>query len=161
MLDSRNHRTVIYERKEGSKLSPTTAPVYQAVTRQFLYIFLKNLFSFIFGCAGCLLLRGLFSNCGNGGSSLVAVLQLLNVVASLVVDQRTCWFLQLQRMGSVVATFRLWRTVSVVGGAWAQLLHGMWDLPGPAALAGGFFPTEPPGKPWTVSSLQHRKVDCK
>ena len=47
MLDSRNHRTVIYERKEGSKLSPTIAPVYQAVTRQFLYIFKKFLFYFI------------------------------------------------------------------------------------------------------------------
>ena len=38
-------------------------------------------------------------------------------------------------------------------GAWAQLLHGMWDLPGPGlkpvspALAGGFLTTAPPGKP--------------
>ena len=38
-------------------------------------------------------------------------------------------------------------------GAQVQLLHGMWDLPRPgmepvsAALAGGFFTTEPPGKP--------------
>ena len=38
-------------------------------------------------------------------------------------------------------------------GAWAYLLHGMWDLPGPGlepmspALAGGFLTTEPPGKP--------------
>ena len=38
-------------------------------------------------------------------------------------------------------------------GAQAQLLHGTWDLPRPgmesvsAALAGGFFTTEPPGKP--------------
>ena len=38
-------------------------------------------------------------------------------------------------------------------GAWAQLLRGMWDLPGPGlepvspALAGGFLTTEPPGKP--------------
>ena len=37
-------------------------------------------------------------------------------------------------------------------GTWAQLLHGMWDLPGPGlepvslALAGGFLTTEPPGK---------------
>ena len=36
---------------------------------------------------------------------------------------------------------------------WGQWLHGMWDLPGSgikpmsAALAGGFFATEPPGKP--------------
>ena len=34
------------------------------------------------------------------------------------------------------------------------MLHGMWDLPGSGiepmspALAGGFFTTEPPGKPY-------------
>ena len=38
-------------------------------------------------------------------------------------------------------------------GARAQLLRGMWDLPGPGlepvslALAGGFLTTTPPGKP--------------
>ena len=38
-------------------------------------------------------------------------------------------------------------------GTQAQLLHGMWDLPRSGiepvspALAGGFFTTEPPGKP--------------
>ena len=37
-------------------------------------------------------------------------------------------------------------------GAWAKLLRGMWDLPGPVfepmspALAGGFLTTAPPGK---------------
>ena len=37
-------------------------------------------------------------------------------------------------------------------GTWAQLLHGMWDLPRPGlkpvspALAGGFLTTAPPGK---------------
>ena len=40
-------------------------------------------------------------------------------------------------------------------GAWAYLLRGMWDLPGPGiepispALAGGFLTTRPPGKPRT------------
>ena len=39
-------------------------------------------------------------------------------------------------------------------GTWAYLLLGMWGLPRPGtdlvspALAGGFFLTEPPGKPW-------------
>ena len=39
-------------------------------------------------------------------------------------------------------------------GAQAQLLCGEWDLHGPGiqivspALTGGFFTTEPPGKPW-------------
>ena len=38
-------------------------------------------------------------------------------------------------------------------GAWASLLRGMWELPGPGleplspALAGGFLTTAPPGKP--------------
>ena len=38
-------------------------------------------------------------------------------------------------------------------GSWAQLLHSMWDLPGPGlepvspALAGKFLTTAPPGKP--------------
>ena len=41
-------------------------------------------------------------------------------------------------------------------GAWAQLLRGMWDLPGPGlepmcpALAGRFLTTAPPGKPMLV-----------
>ena len=41
-------------------------------------------------------------------------------------------------------------------GACTQLLHGMWDLPGPGtkpvspALAGRFFTTEPPGQPHIV-----------
>ena len=39
----------------------------------------------------------------------------------------------------------------------AQLLRGMWDLPGPElelmspALAGGFLTTAPPGKPFSGS----------
>ena len=43
-------------------------------------------------------------------------------------------------------------------GTWAQLHGGMWDLPGPGidpmsfALAGRFFTTEPPGKPWKADS---------
>ena len=43
-------------------------------------------------------------------------------------------------------------------GAWAQLLRGMWGLPGPGlepvspALAGGFLTTAPPGKSWAVLS---------
>ena len=50
-------------------------------------------------------------------------------------------------------------------GAQAQLLHSMWDLPGPGlkpvspALAGGFLTTVPPGKPniynFTSSHLLH------
>ena len=65
----------------------------------------------------------------SGGHSLV-VHGLLIAVASLVVEHRleSC-------------------------GTWAQLLHGLWNLPGSGikpvapALAGGFFTTELPGKP--------------
>ena len=43
-------------------------------------------------------------------------------------------------------------------GAWAQLLHGMWEFPRPGlepmspALAGGFLTTAPPGKSSTFKS---------
>ena len=42
-------------------------------------------------------------------------------------------------------------------GLWASLLRGMWALPGPGValeslvLAGRFFTTESPGKPWISS----------
>ena len=55
-------------------------------------------------------------------------------------------------MGSLVMAYRLWSTGSGAE-AQAQLLCGMWDLPGLGirpmfpALAGGFFATELPGKP--------------
>ena len=48
----------------------------------------------------------------------------------------------LENTGSVVVVHEL-----------SYLLHGMWDLPGPGIspmypmLTGGFFTTEPPGKP--------------
>ena len=46
-------------------------------------------------------------------------------------------------------------------GAWAQLLHGMWDLPGPGlepmspALAGGFLTTAPPVKSPSMFQMKH------
>ena len=72
-----------------------------------------------------------FSSCGERGP--------LTIVASPVAEHR----LQTRRLSSC--------------GSWAQLLHGMWDLPRPGlgpvspALAGGFSTTAPPGKPWNVS----------
>ena len=56
------------------------------------------------------------------------------------------WLLLLQSTGSRVHGLGSCST-------WAQLLCGMWDLPGSGiepvspALAGGFFTTKPPGKP--------------
>ena len=59
------------------------------------------------------------------------------------------WLLLSWSMGSRCSTFSSC-------GTRAQLLRGMWDLPGPGlepvspALAGGFLTTAPPGKsPWT------------
>ena len=68
------------------------------------------------------------------------------------------WLLSLQSNGSRCLGFSncgswaLERRLSSCGTR-AQLLHSMWDLPGPGfeplspALAGGFLTTEPPGKP--------------
>ena len=53
---------------------------------------------------------------------------------------------------SVAVAHGLQSMVSVVGGTWAQLLCGMWNLSGlgikalSSALAGGFLSTAPPGK---------------
>ena len=50
-------------------------------------------------------------------------------------------------------------------GSWAELLHGMWDLPRPGiepvspALAGGFLTTAPPGK--CKKGIIVRKVPMK
>ena len=67
------------------------------------------------------------------------------------------WLLLLRSMGSRHMGFiscgscALERRLSSCG-AWASLLCGMWDLPGPGlepvspALAGGFLTTVPPGK---------------
>ena len=55
------------------------------------------------------------------------------------------WLFFVQSMVSRFAGFGSW-------GAWALLLHSMWNLPGPGikpmfpALAGGFLSTVPPGK---------------
>ena len=47
-----------------------------------------NKFLFIFGCAGCLFLRGLFSSCSEQGMLCVVVLGLLIPVAFLVAEHR-------------------------------------------------------------------------
>ena len=64
------------------------------------------------------------------------------------------WLQKLQHMGSVVAAPRLWSTGSVVAGlSWAQMLHGIWEPPGPRikppspALAGGSSPLSHEGNP--------------
>ena len=108
---------------------------------------------FIFGCAGSLLLRRLFSSCSEWGcSSLRCTGFLLQ------------WLLLLQSTGSRAPSFSSrstwaqqlhWALEHRLSSCdqWAELLHCMWDLPGSGielkfpALVGGFFTTEPPGKP--------------
>ena len=76
-----------------------------------------------------------FSSCGKWGPLFIAVRGPLTIAASLVVEHR----LQTRRLNNC--------------GSRAQLLRGMWDLPGPGlepmfpALAGRFSTTVPPGKP--------------
>ena len=92
----------------------------------FWIILFIYLFSAVLGlhcCAGISLVGA------SRGFSLVAVLRLLIKVASLVEDMLSSC------------------------GAWAQLLHGVWNIPESGmeavspALAGKFFTTEPPGQP--------------
>ena len=113
------------------------------------FFFLNILFLAVFGLHCC---AWAFSSCSE--LLFVAVCGLLIVVASLVVEHG------LQAQASVVVAHglsncdsrALERRLSSCG-ARAQLLCGMWDLPGPGlepvspALAGGFLTTVPPGKP--------------
>ena len=73
--------------------------------------------------------------------------------ASLVVEHRL-WahgLQELQCMGSALDLQALERGLSSCG-AWAELLGGLWDPPGPGvepvspAFAGGFLSSAPPGK---------------
>ena len=101
----------------------------------FLIIF-KNLFLFIFW------LRWVFV--AARGLSLVVVSQ--GYSSSRCVGFSLRWLLLLRGMGSRRAGFSSC-------GSRAQLLRGMWDLPGPGlepvslALAGRFLTTAPAGKP--------------
>ena len=76
-----------------------------------------------------------FSSCGKWGPLFITVRRPLTIAASLVAEHRP----QTRRLSNC--------------GSRAQLLHGMWDLPGPGlepvcpALAGRFSITAPPGKP--------------
>ena len=105
----------------------------------FIFIYL---FIFIFGCVGSSLLH-------------LGFLQLQRVGATLRCGARAspyggfscCAVWALGMRASVVVAHELSSC-----GAWAQLLRGMWDLPGPGlkpmspALAGRFLSTAPPGK---------------
>ena len=139
---------------------------YLAVTRLaceggrilFIYLFLINLFQLFLPVLGlCCCVRA-FSSCVKQGLLFVAVHALLIAVASLVVEHglQAHGLQQLWHMGfGSCASWALECRLSSCG-ARAQLLRGMWDLPGPElepvypALAGGFLTTAPPGKPQDI-----------
>ena len=115
--------------------------------------FFKNnyLLIFILDCAGSLLLHRLFSSCSEQGQSLTGFLLqwLLLLQSSGCV---ACGLQQLQLMGSVVTAHRLQSTGSVVVGPGLSCSKACGIFrseiePVSPALAGGFFTTEPPGKP--------------
>ena len=115
------------------------------VIHNFFYTLLLN-----FGCAGLCCCPGDFSVLAARGGHL----QLWCEGFSLPwVVSRALELQQLQHMGSVVGSRALEHRLSSCG-AWAYLLLGIWDLPGSGieclspALAGRFFTTEPPGKPY-------------
>ena len=93
------------------------------------------MYLFILAVLGLRFCARAFSSCGKQGPLFIVVRGPLTIAASLVVEHR----LQTRRLSSC--------------GSWAQLLRGMWDLPGTGhepmspALAGGFLTTAPPGKP--------------
>ena len=86
------------------------------------------------------------SSCGERGLLFVRVRGLLIAVALGVLAS-----VAVARGLSSCGSRALDRRLSSCG-AWAELLPGMWDLPGPGlepvspALAGGFLITAPPGK---------------
>ena len=99
------------------------------------FLLFFNLFYLFLAVLGLRFCARAFSSCGKWGPLFIAVCGPLTVAASLVAEHR----LQTRRLSSC--------------GSQAQLLCGMWDLPGPGlepvspALAGRLSTTVPPGKP--------------
>ena len=114
----------------------------------FTIIFLFFKFIFIFGCAG-FVLHGLFSSCG-GGAVLhcSAGFSHCGAQALRLKGFSSCptWALQLGFPDSRAQAQQLWCTglvlLSHVGSSWT----GIKSMS--PALAGRFFTTEPPGKPF-------------
>ena len=116
------------------------------------FFFLKNIFFLIYlflSVLGPRFRARAPSSCSKRGPLFIAVRGPLTIAASPVAEHR----LQTRRLSSC--------------GSWAQLLRGMWDLPGPGlepvspALAGRLPTAAPPGKPfpkyWSLSHFSHTK----
>ena len=108
------------------------------------------IYIFIFGCAESLLLCGCFSSCSTRAAS-GSVFSYCGALALGCTGFCSCGA-RAQELQLPGPEHRLsgWRT-------WVYLPLGMWDLPGPGikpvspALAGRFFTTVPPGKPFHPS----------
>ena len=111
------------------------------------YIF-KYLYLLIFGCAGSWLLHGLCSSCGEWMRLSSCAAQASSCGGSSCCGAQARGLTGFRSCSSQALEPRLNSC-----GAWGQLLHVLWDLPGPGiksvspALAGRFFTSEPPGKP--------------
>ena len=112
---------------QGTEGAPSLLPRFLLFLTAFFFFNFIYLFLAVLGLRFC---ARAFSGCGEQGPLFIAVRWPLTVAASPVAEHR------LSRCGSR-----------------AQLLRGMWDLPGPGlepvspALAGRFATTAPPGKP--------------
>ena len=135
-----------YKRTMAFPLIASVLPTYQSLSSSFFF-FYKFIFCFVRPSL-------LFVGYSLVAVYSVAVCRLLIVVASLLEEHG----LQSMQASVVVArglsscgSWALERRLSSCGSR-VQLLHGMWDLPGPGleplspALAVEFLTTAPPGK---------------
>ena len=96
-----------------------------------------------------------FSSCGKRGLLFVVVCGLLIAVACCGARAPSVRASVVVARGLSSGSWALEHRLSSCG-AWAQLLHDMWDLPRPGlepvspALAGGFLTTVPQGKPHVI-----------
>ena len=120
-------------------------------TGDFCIFFKKFIYLLIyFGCAGPLLLLGFFSSWHKRG-----LLSRSSERAPLVAEPGLDWAQTPVVAARGLRNCSFWAPEHRLStrGARAQLLFGMWDLPGSETesvsptLAGGFLATEPPGKP--------------
>ena len=123
------------------------------------------MYVFVFDYAGSLLLCGLFSSCGEWAYSIAVVHGLLIAVTSLA--ERGLSGVQASVVGAHgLSSYGSWALQHRLNncGPGAQLFHSICDIPGPGieamspAFTGGFFTTEPPGKPLTTEFL---KIEMK
>ena len=115
---------------------------------------------FIFGCSGSLLPSECFSSCGERGFHCSCRAQPFHCGSFSCCRALAPGRVDFSSGGSPALEHSLNSC-----GVWAWLLRGMWDLlrlgiePVSPALAGGFFPTEPPGKPSPIQFLDSKTIN--